>query len=59
MVARRKLIGLAVFVIPWVFWILAISNASSHGFFEDQWAVQMMVLGGAISMVAGAIAAFW
>ncbi|MDG6909470.1 MAG: hypothetical protein JRN57_01070 [Nitrososphaerota archaeon] len=59
MVARRRLIALAVFVVPWVFWILAIGSASSHGFFENEWAVQTMVLGGAISMVAGAIASFW
>ena len=59
MVARRKLVALAVFVVPWIFWTLAISSAIQHGFFEDQWAVQMMVLGGAVSMVAGAIAAFW
>ena len=59
MVARRILIALAVFAVAWVFWILAIGSATSQGFFEDQWAVQMMVLGGAISMVAGAIAAFW
>ena len=59
MVARRKLLALVVFIIPWVFWITAIGSASSSGFFEDQWAVQTMVLGGAISMVAGAIAAFW
>ncbi|MDE1857921.1 MAG: hypothetical protein KGI26_02475 [Thaumarchaeota archaeon] len=59
MVARRKLLALAVFIVPWVFWIMAIGSASSRGFFEDQWAVQTMVLGGAISMVAGAIAAFW
>lgn len=59
MVSRRRLVALAVFVVPWAFWILAIGSASSHGFFEDQWGVEMMVLGGAISMVAGAIAAFW
>lgn len=59
MVARRRLIALVVFIVPWFFWILAISSASGHGFFEDEWAVQMMVLGGAISMVAGGIAAFW
>lgn len=59
MVSRRKLVALAVFIVPWVFWISAIASASSHGFFENQWAVQTMVLGGAISMVAGAIAEFW
>ncbi len=59
MVAKRKLIALAVFVVPWVFWFSAIASASSHGFFENEWAVQTMVLGGAISMVAGAIAEFW
>jgi hypothetical protein len=59
MVSRRRLIALLVFIVPWVFWASAIANASAHGFFEDQWAVQTMVLGGAISMVAGGIAAFW
>lgn len=59
MVARRKLIALVVFIAPWVFWLSAIASASNSGFFENEWAVQTMVLGGAISMVAGAIAAFW
>lgn len=59
MVTRRRLIALLVFVVPWVFWLSAIASASNSGFFENEWAVQTMVLGGAISMVAGAIAEFW
>ena len=59
MVAKRKLAGLAILAVAFVFWILAIGSAMGSGFFENEWAVQMMVLGGAISMVAGAVAEFW
>lgn len=55
----RKMVALAVFIVPWVMWALAIGSASHGGFFENQWAVQMMVVGGAVSMAAGAIAALW
>lgn len=57
--ATKWYVALAVFVIPWPFWLFAISHASNSGFTEDELAVQLMVLGGAISMVAGSIAAFW
>lgn len=59
MVRRRRIIGLIVFIVPWFFWLSSIASASSHGFFENEWAVQMMILGGAVSMVAGGIANFW
>ena len=59
MVSRRRLIALAVFIIPWFFWLSAIASGNSSGFFENEWAVEAMVLGGAVSMVAGAIAVFW
>ena len=55
----KKIVGLAIFVIPWIFWLYSISHASNSGFTEDQLAVQVMVLGGAISMVAGAFANLW
>jgi hypothetical protein len=59
MVSRRRWVALAIFIAPWVFWIYSIASANSSGFFENEFAVQTMVLGGAISMVAGAVAAFW
>ncbi len=59
MLSKRRLLALAIFIVPWFFWVLSISSAVHGGFTENQWAVQMMVLGGAISMVAGAIAAMW
>lgn len=59
MVRKRRLIGLLVFIVPWVFWVIAISSGIGHGFFEDEYGVEMMVLGGAISMVAGGIANLW
>ena len=58
-IAMRWWIALAVFVIPWAFWLTAISSASNGHFLENQFAVQTMVVGGAISMVAGSIAIFW
>lgn len=57
--SKRRLVALAILVIPWFFWMPAISHASNSGFLEDQYALQIMVLGGAISMVAGSIAALW
>lgn len=57
--ARRKLIGLAIFIIPWPFWIYSIMSASNSGLFENQLAVQLMVLGGAVSMVAASVAVLW
>jgi len=57
--SKRRLVALAIFVIPWIFWMTAISSASNAGFVEDQYGLQIMVLGGAISMVAGSIAAMW
>ena len=57
--SRKRVIGLAILAIPFFFWMASISNASNAHFLEDQWAVQVMVLGGAISMVAGAISFLW
>ncbi|MCL5069140.1 MAG: hypothetical protein M1368_12440 [Thaumarchaeota archaeon] len=57
--STRRIVALVVFIIPWVFWLTAISHAISFGFVEDKYGVQTMVLGGAISMVAGSIAALW
>lgn len=55
--SKRRIAALVIFVIPWIFWLTAISHASNSGFTEDKYALQIMILGGAISMVAGAIAA--
>lgn len=57
--STRRIVALVVFIVPWVFWLTAISHASNFGFMEDKYGVQIMVLGGAISMVAGSIAALW
>jgi uncharacterized membrane protein HdeD (DUF308 family) len=51
----RKRIGFLILIIPFFFWFTAIWSASSAGFFEDANAVQIMVLGGAISMIAGIV----
>jgi hypothetical protein len=59
MASQRKLAAVAIFAAAWVFWILAIWSGINSGFFENEYAVQMMVLGGAISMVAGAVAEMW
>jgi Sec-independent protein secretion pathway component TatC len=55
----RKIAALIVFLAAWPFWLYAIWDASLHGFFENQTAVQLMVLGGAVSMVAAALAELW
>ncbi len=45
--------GWIVLVLAAVLWFTAIGSAVGKGFFEDQNAVQLIVLGGAVSMVAG------
>ncbi len=47
------MVGWALLILSFPFWIFAISSASASGFFEDSLAVQMMMLGGAVSMVGG------
>ena len=59
MIAPKKLVFVALLLVAFVFWISSIMSASSGGFFENEWAVETMVLGGAISMVGAAIAEFW
>ncbi|MHB2037634.1 MAG: hypothetical protein ACYCPW_12975 [Nitrososphaerales archaeon] len=58
MIQRRRMIGWAIMIIPFALWITAIGSASSHGFFENSFAVQVMILGGAVSMIAGAFLFF-
>lgn len=52
-------VALGVFVISWIMWPIAIVHASGSHFTEDEFALQLMVVGGAVSMLAGAIAVFW
>lgn len=59
MVAPKRLVFVAALLVSCVFWITSIMSASNGGYFENEWAVQTMVLGGAISMVGAAIAEFW
>ena len=59
MVTPKRLVALGLLLVSSVFWASSILSASHGGFFENQWAVQTMVLGGAISMVAGSFAEFW
>jgi hypothetical protein len=48
-----KIVGWIILVFAAVLWFTAIANAIGKGFFEDQNALQLIVLGGAVSMVAG------
>jgi hypothetical protein len=52
-------VALAVFIISWILWPIAITHASGSHFTEDEFALQVIVLGGAVSMVAGSIANMW
>jgi hypothetical protein len=51
--------GFVLIIIALIFWIVGISSAVSHGFFEDEFAVQLLILGGAISMLAGLVWTPW
>jgi hypothetical protein len=52
-----KILGWIVLVIAAVLWFTAIANAMGRGFFEDENALQLIVLGGAVSIIAGIL--FW
>ncbi len=52
-------VALAIFVISWVMWPISILHASNSHFTEDAFAVQVMVIGGAVSMVVGSISDIW
>jgi hypothetical protein len=53
LIERKKILGWLIILISMVFWFVAIGSASSHGFFENSFAVQVMILGGAVSMIGG------
>jgi len=48
-----RIIGWVLLLVAAAFWVTAIGGALSQGFFEDQSGVQLMMIGGAISMVGG------
>jgi hypothetical protein len=48
-----KIIGWIILVFAAVLWFSAIGLAIGHGLFENQNSLQLIVLGGAVSMVAG------
>ena len=50
---QTKIIGWVILAIAAVFWFSAIGLAIGRGLFENENALQLIVLGGAISMVAG------
>lgn len=50
----RRIVGWIIMIIPFIFWLTAIGHASNSGFFADAYAYQVMVLGGAISVIAAA-----
>ena len=49
----KKILGWLLLIVATPFWFYAIYSASAGGFFENEFAVQTMVLGGAVSMIAG------
>lgn len=59
MPSKGKVVAIPLLAISIVMWIYSVIGASSSGFFSDQLDLQWMVLGGAVSMVAGALAALW
>ncbi len=52
--SKSKIIGFIILFggsLP--MWLIAIAGASSHHFFEDQFDLQLMILGGAVATIAG------
>ena len=54
MMGRRRLVGWVIIALAVPFWVAAIIGASTSGFFETELSVQLMIMGGAISMIGGA-----
>jgi hypothetical protein len=52
-------VGLAIFVISWILWPIAITHASASHFTEDELAVQLMVLGGAVAVIFCSVTEMW
>jgi len=50
-----RIVGWVIVAVAFVFWFTAIAGATASGSFENQGAVQLMILGGAISMIAGLV----
>ncbi len=55
----RKIVFIVMLLIAFVLWLTSISMAVKSGLFENELAVQLMVLGGAVAMVGGAVVAPW
>jgi hypothetical protein len=49
----KRILGWILLIAAVPFWAYAITSASASGFFEDSLAVQMMIMGGAVSMLGG------
>jgi hypothetical protein len=56
---RKYYIALGLFVVSWILWPIAIVHASNSHFTEDYFALEILVLAGAVSMVVGSIADLW
>ncbi len=52
----RKIASIVILLLAAVLWVTAISSATNGGFTTNDFAVQAMVLGGAVSMIAGLFA---
>jgi hypothetical protein len=55
----RKIVFIVMLLIAFVLWLTSISMAVKSGFFENELALQLMILGGAVAMVGGAVVAPW
>jgi membrane-bound metal-dependent hydrolase YbcI (DUF457 family) len=55
----RRIAFVVAMIIAFVCWMIAISLAVKGGFFENQLALQLMVLGGATSMAGAAVWQAW
>jgi hypothetical protein len=55
---RRRLASLLGIPVA-IGWITAIANANSSGFFEDQFAVELMLVSGATVMMMLALMELW
>jgi len=55
----RRIVFIVLMIVALIFWLTSISLAVKSGLFENELAVQLMILGGAVATVGGAVLAPW
>lgn len=57
--SARRIVFIVLMGVAFILWLTSIWLAVQHGLFENELAVQLMVLGGAVATMGGAVLAPW